>query len=128
MGLEAAEVAARQAVKKLHETFKKVHPLAYWETVEAEYNADVDAELQAGDDYDAEFQVDDDIDIGDLLGEDVPRLEGVPSGVEVPTIRGEEAHEDSGVRVDSSNTTSAEIDDEESVSETSDSDTSSSSS
>ncbi|KMT05611.1 hypothetical protein BVRB_7g167520 [Beta vulgaris subsp. vulgaris] len=96
MGLEAAEVAARE--------------------VEAEYNAAVDAEFHAGNDSNAEFQVDDAINIGDLLGGDAPQIEEGPLAAEAPDARGGEAHEEnSGVREDSSDVSSSESDDEEAV-------------
>ncbi|KMS99532.1 hypothetical protein BVRB_1g023030 [Beta vulgaris subsp. vulgaris] len=122
MGLEAAEVATQEPVAKLREDFKKIYPSAKWETVEAEYNAVVNAKLQ----------VDDDVDIGDRLAEDVLLIEGVPSTVEAPVASGEESHEgDSGERQNSSNHDSSESDedddDEEDFPETSDSKTSSSS-
>ena len=128
MGLEASEVAAREVVGKLREAFKMVHPLADWEAVKAEYNAAVDAEFHACNDSDSELRMDDAIDIGDLLGGDVPRIEEGPMAVEAPDVRGAEAHEENlGMRDDSSDTSLFESDNEEGVSETSDSDTSSNS-
>ncbi|KMS99663.1 hypothetical protein BVRB_1g021840 [Beta vulgaris subsp. vulgaris] len=93
MGLEAAEVATREAVGRLREAFKKVYPHANWQVVEAEYDAVVNAKLLEGNDPGPELQVDDAIDIVDLLGGDIPRIED-PSAAWTSLARGDEVHEE----------------------------------
>ena len=66
---------------KFREALRKVYPSVDWERIKAEYNTAVNAELK----------VDDALDIEDLLGEDIPLIEGVHSAAERPTFRGGEA-------------------------------------
>ena len=70
MGLEASEVAAREAVAKLQSAFRKVYPQVSWSPIEAEYNISVDAAFHEGNETSPVLEVDDAIDAAEILGED----------------------------------------------------------
>ncbi|KMT11264.1 hypothetical protein BVRB_5g110130 [Beta vulgaris subsp. vulgaris] len=125
MALEASEIADREAVGRLQEAFRKIYPQADWSSVETEYNASVGAAFHEGNDSDPELEVDDAIARGDLLGEDAQQIED-PLAAGTPVAQEEEVHEEnSGNQEVSSDNSSSESGDDEVVSETLDSDTSS---
>ncbi|XP_057250818.1 uncharacterized protein LOC125493986 [Beta vulgaris subsp. vulgaris] len=125
MGLEASEVAAREAVDRLQTAFWKVYPQASWSPVEAKYNISAEATFREGGEADPTLEVDDAIDMDEFMGGEPHQVENplAPGG---PIADDEVVPESSSDRVASSDSSSDSGDDEV-VSETSESDSSSSS-
>ncbi|XP_010693339.1 uncharacterized protein LOC104906300 [Beta vulgaris subsp. vulgaris] len=85
MGLKASEVAAREAVDRLQNSFRKVYPQANWSPIEAEYNISVDAAFHEGNEASPVLEVDDAIDVAEILGED-PQQAGDPQASVEPGL------------------------------------------
>ncbi|KMS98320.1 hypothetical protein BVRB_4g093870 [Beta vulgaris subsp. vulgaris] len=125
MGLEASEVAALKAVDRLQTAFRKVYPQASWSPIEAEYNISVDAAFHEGNEAGPVLEVDDAIDVAEILGEE-PQQATDPQASAEPVVQEEAVPESSNDQA-ASNEDSSDSEDVEAVSETSESDSSSSS-
>ena len=86
MGLEASELAAREALDRLRDAFRKVYPQASWFPVEAEYNISAEAAFCEGGEANPTLEVDDAIDIGEILGGEPQQTEN-PKPPEGPLLK-----------------------------------------